>query len=211
MSGLNPSGLGNTESFSKTEHESTTIDSLNNADLANAGADTVPTAQGDGTLAMQAGGGGLWTEDGNSSQTDTGASSHTYTLADAFDIVLVQFQLQNTSGTNNSLDLRANGDTGTNYAHINSGGATGTGNSEVPQINLLGSGHERTSYFVVDGRWSGVWTGGSPPPDGGSSRAVGWNNGAITSPLTQVTIVGTGTFDVSWSVLGRDIGPAGAP
>lgn len=198
--------------FGDTEHLSVEANGLNGADLANAASGTVPQAQGDGTLAMASvGGGGIWTEDANSPQTDTGASSHTYTLANTFDIVLVQVQFKDTSATTNVLDLRANGDTGPNYDFVRSSGTTAAGSSQVTEINALGGGDERTDFFVVDGRWTDAWTGGTPPPDGISTRAVGWNNGTITSPLTQLTIVGDGTFDISWNVFGRDIGPGGAP
>lgn len=186
-------------------------DSLNTADLANAASGQVPKAQGDGTLSMASVGGGIWTEDGNSPLTGTGASSYTFTLADTFDIVLVQVQLQDTSGAVNRFDLQANGDAGTNYNFVRADGTSATGGTQVTEINELGGGAERTDYFIIDGRWAGAWTGGSPPPDGVASRAVGWHNGAITSPLTQLTVVGGGTFDISLSVFGHDIGPAGAP
>lgn len=173
------------------------------------------TDDGDGSVTVDASGGGgsgIWTEDGNSPQTTTGVTSDTYTLSGTYDLVVVHFIIEDVSSSNNQIDLRYNGDTGTNYTYTKLGGANNAGTSQVDNLFVIRANDSVTNTFLMEGNSnSPELSGGQDPIRAGGGVAVGWQNTAVTPPLDSMTILGAGTFDIRWQVFGRDIGSGGIP
>lgn len=92
-----------------------TTDELNNADIANAADGEVPTSDGAGNLAMEAGGSGLWTEDGNSPVNVDGQSTINYTFADTYDVYLIDLPLFADDGSRSSLEIQLYQSDGSKY------------------------------------------------------------------------------------------------
>lgn len=169
---------------------------------------TVPTAQADGSIAMDPAPSNLpaWEEDGNSPYTETAVSSITYTMAAAYDRVMVTISVTNTS-EDISLDLQVNGDIGTNYDYIKIDGTTVSGTDAVRVMNTH-SGDASTT-FEMAGRWSTFWGvgGGTPRQVLTINVAEGGENQNVTSPLSQFTLseIHGGTADITIEVYGRDL------
>lgn len=155
--------------------------------------------------------GGIWTKDGNSPQTATAMTSDTYTLAGTYDQVWVSVFMEDVSGANNQIDLRYNGDTGTNYEYTENDDVSSVGTSQVDKILLIGANRAVTNTFLMGGRSSNEIAGGQHMIRAGANVAVGWSNTNVTPPLDSMTILGAGSFDIRWQVFGRDIGSGGVP
>lgn len=197
-----------------SRHNAGAADEVTVENLGTTGANgEVPTSQGDGTLAMSSPPNTPdWSLDGNSPQTTTSVTSDTYTLAGTYDLVMIHMQVESLSDFSNSLELRANGDSGSNYNYVTTGGTQTTGANSISRIFQLGANQSRTTQIACDGRFNG-WSGGQTPPGSSTQVAIGWGNGNITSPLDSLTLFSAGSnqFDITWEVFGRDIGPAGEP
>lgn len=155
--------------------------------------------------------GGIWTKDG--SLTENGVTTSTYTLAAAYDSVLVFIEIENVSGVGEDYNLRVNGDTTTNYSHINEAGTRTTGASNVTKIDQLGAGGSRPLYMYITGRYLDPVGGYIYNTTSLNNRALRWHNNNPTSPLTSVTIYepAANNFDISWELFGKDIESAGVP
>jgi len=152
----------------------------------------------------------LWSEDGNSSKTETGVSSSTFSLSNDYDIVKVIIQIEDVSGDVTQPDLRANGDSGNNYSWVKTDGTTSSG-SEVQILHSMNSNNSVTFIFECDGRWNNEWTGGLTAQRNLSGQAVGFLNNNISSPLDSLTILADSNFDITWEVYGRNVGASGNP
>lgn len=175
-------------------------------------AGTVPTAQSDGTLMMEeAGGSGLWNLD--TSESATGVNSHTINLSSSWDSVMVAWQISEQAGNNIRIGMQINGDTNANYYIMHSDGTRTTAANYVQQVDGMAANGNTSSFAVMDGRWAGTWRAGKQAADSGSKRAIGFNNGSATSPLTSVRILthGGSAMNIEMEVYGRDIINAGAP
>lgn len=164
-------------------------------------ADTV-----DGKHANQIG--GVWTHDGT--ETVTGVTSNTYTLAGTHDAVYVLFQVENTSTVGAQIDLYFNGETAGNYNHINTSGTETSGDTTIPQILHPTDGGHSVGHFWVDGRWTAYLRGGTTQRVG-NNRTQGWHNNTVTSPLDTFTLESAESFDLSVDVFGRDLDAGGPP
>lgn len=144
----------------------------------------VPTSDGAGNLTMSTpSGSGQWTEDGNSPLSISSSSSGSISLASSSEIVKVVVE----SAGNGSVDvdMRVNGDTGSNYSSRFWDGSTSS-DSFVKAV--LQPRTAEGSVFYCSGQWSGQWgmgkVAGGPASVG--QIAIGGSNNNISSPLNSV-------------------------
>lgn len=150
-----------------------------------------------------------WSEDGNSPQTSTGVGSDTYTLSGTFDIVHASIFVEDVSGSGNVIDLRWDGVSTSSYHYVDSSGATTSSAQQVDRITNLGGNFSKAFDLWFSGRGSQEISGGKLPSRGTGSDAVGWHNQSTSQPLDSITVIGSGSIDIAWSVYGRDIGGSG--
>lgn len=169
----------------------------------NFGTNLTASDDGDGTATVDAD--DRWALDGT--QTDTGVNTSTYTISGSYDILEFHVEID---ASNAGMNLRANGDTGSNYDYTDQGGTT---NSNQTEIDLGSTYGEGIFVFSCQYHFGTRWIGNNDPMGFTFSAANGFSNDNITSPLTDVTIFSSdsSTFDITWQVYGKDIGPSGTP
>lgn len=148
-----------------------------------------------------------WDEDGNSPLDASGAQSHTYNLTGEYDMVLVVIEnFQNTSGGNQRLKARLNGDNGANYDFVTASGNVYTDSTQFGLLDAsLADGNHVNGQLVINGRWSKScgfgFTGGGT--DGIRTVLDTGVNKDITSPLDSITFYGSnGNVSVTAHVYG---------
>ena len=197
-------------------HEESGSDSITVENLATNGAvGTVPTSQGDGTLAPET----IethWSEDANSPQTVTGSRSVTINLAETYDEVLVSVLIRNAIGgtvaTPHKLTL--NGNTNSVYDRVDVDGSVTTGITNIDFGNQNISDTYRVfGSFIISGRFESS-NANIRPIGGGVADRSGTDIGGslsfaeadVTSPLNSVTISNDNfDFDMVLQVKGRNI------
>jgi len=169
-------------------------------------AGTVPTAQSDGSLAMQEVG-GLWTRDGSSSASS--AASLTYTLSTNYDQVLVSLKdiYGDDAGSNHQLQLQVNGSTSNHYDTLYIGGTREVGISyaNLGQISNVAS-NDVSGHLLLEGRWTHTHSG-TAMLNGFNSTSVASNYRAgITGPLSSLSLqIGADNISGNIEVFGRDL------
>lgn len=124
-----------------------------------------------------------WSEDGNSPHSfPTGSSSSTYTLASSYDSVLVIF----TGNAGDFLDVRVNGDAGSNYNYVSIGGTSTTSATEFAKVVAANRAGQQVH---LSGRWTGPLGIHANQLHGGPGALLGGNNGVVTSPLDSITFL----------------------
>ena len=183
---------------------------LSGADIANASADTVPTSQGDGTLAMQAPGGSdlQWTEDANSPFTYSGAGSLSGSLADTgFDEYLIVIAGTSGSGSNPA-DWSLTWSGATTYNYVTNGDTQTSDASSVALFNQSPNvewGMKIYFPLVQSGSQTGAnfQLGGAGAPAGAAQYAYSSGAGDITS--FDVSHPNTSSIDATIEVYHRNI------
>jgi len=161
------------------------------ADIANAGSGTVPTSQGDGTLAMEgiSGGGDLtWTEDENSPVSIGETSSYTYNISTTGEQYLIGFKGGN--GNGGALQMQVGGDTGTNYQYWSS---DGTDTTSADRWELTSDLDDTMGYINLSSSINGtVFSTGSLATAG--KKALNGANGDVSN-ISQFTLIAE-SFDL---------------
>jgi len=152
---------------------------------------------------------GLWKEDGNSPDSETGIGSFTYTPATVYDLYLVVVEWS-AGGSNTTLSLQVNGDAGANYDLIKFSGGTTSGASDAGTVDFGSSGSTgNRTVLLIDGRWGDSgWASFTRQMHAGASSTKKADNENVTAPLSQFTILFKGVSDADLNkieVLGRDI------
>lgn len=159
----------------------------------------VPQADGSGGLTMgSVSGSGVWTEDANSPLTISSSSSAQYTLNGTYDQVMLI--VSNDSSTNSpDIDLRVNGDSGTNYSTRLWNGNTSS-DSFVKAV-LQGT-YAAGATIWMSGQWDSNWTCGVMGGAGGgnNTHAVGGSNASVASPLDTFTLLDDAATSFSLTV-----------
>lgn len=152
-----------------------------------------------------------YTEAAGSPRSATGVTSDTFSLSEAADYWLVEAEIEDVSGNSNQIDIRFNGDSGANYNNIGNDDTRRTGDSSAIAVATVNPNSTITLTFKVEGTFAGNCSGFKPVSNSEAGSTIGWDNTAITSPLNSITILGLYSFDVTWTVYRRDIGPGGEP
>lgn len=143
-----------------------------------------------------------WTEDGNSPFTAAGVTSTTVTLADSFDLFKVTLEATDQATTNGFIGVQVNGDSSTNYNNTDQSGSQTIGEDRFREVLFIGSGTTEVGLFTVTGRWGGGCRLGLPLTNSALGELQAGNNGAVSSPLTQFTLLRASSFDVEGRVYG---------
>jgi hypothetical protein len=181
------------------DHEDGGSDELPVESLPTSGAPgTVPVAQGGGGLAM--GAVGHWNEDSNS-PFDINGSSGTITLADRYDMWVLEVQNEG-GGFAGNCGIQVNGYTGTEYNYVDhSGNKTSDDSKFAKMVGAAG-----ISRILLTGRW--VTFGiAALPLSTAQGGAISGDCFAVDSPLTSVRFVNDGGFgmDLRVRAYGKDI------
>lgn len=140
----------------------------------------------DGTVITTSPGGGApdWQRHGTLSFNSE--TSVTYTFSQTWESVML---IGESSGTNDWLDLRVNGDTGTNYDYHD---ATGTGTSSASEIQHVGLAGRMGGFFVtMTGNWTNYFGMGAMGV-GNNTHTMTGRNISAAAPLTQFTLFTSG-------------------
>jgi len=152
-----------------------------------------------------------WVEDTNSPASGTDTASVTLTLGETFDVWRVVIDITNESTSAETLGMRLNGDTGSNYTVLSTGGTKTSSSSRFPIANLSAGGDGIATY-TVDGRWAnacGIHGGGATDRQNPDGNTEAGDNVGITSPLDSITVLNANaTTNVSATIeaYGKDIG-----
>lgn len=87
---------------------------------------------------LDAAGGGIWTEDGNSPFTASASNSISCSLSQTGEAYLIFVEATDNAGSGNNLDMTVDSDTTANYDHFNNAGTRTTGASNLPTV-MFGS------------------------------------------------------------------------
>jgi hypothetical protein len=152
--------------------------------------------------------GGLWTKDGTVSQS--GVTSLDYNFSQSWDRVLVVLHdVYGDYGGSTTLNMRLNGDTGSNYNWRAANTAT-TGDSKLGIADAPTSGTTGitvSGVLEITGRWTNFCqaSGHAGRADSGRAFTEG-NNSAIASPLSSASLYwDNGNITGTMQVFGRDI------
>lgn len=148
----------------------------------------------------------VWQEDNNSPVSGTGSQSYSITLSSSYDLVLVHLsRFENTSGSGQSMGIRVNGDTTSNYKFIDVSGTRTTAGSQWVLRGSLTSGDELAGTLIFDGTYADaakLSANISSPAAGADILNIGANTN-VTSPLDSITFRGgTGTTAIDARVYG---------
>lgn len=148
----------------------------------------VPTAQGDGTLAMQSpgGGGGTFTEDANSPLTLNSTNTGTITLDGTYDVVRMVGITDNSSATGTRFDLRVNGNSDIYDTVFKNGNASSDGFAK----GFFNTGFAQGHVAYLSGDWDnhfsvGATNGGGPCNQTTLDTSC---NTTVTAPLDSITL-----------------------
>lgn len=150
------------------------------------------------------GGGGIWTEDGNSPFTVTGANSISGTLASDYDQVLLALKSTDTNGNGNNVSMQVNGDTGSNYDNFDVTGAETSGASSWPNIVTHGANITTTTAILVNGFNGGLGIDNLYGTTVASATHKG-SNFNVSAPLDSFTFDRGAPTDFTVEAFGRDI------
>lgn len=152
-----------------------------------------------------------WTEDPNSPASFSGSNSYTFTLSGEYDKVRVNLHnLQNATSNNDSLTLRVNGDSTTNYAERQTDGTTSTADQQWAIANLNSGRETPLVELTLTGRWPNRLKIHNRPMVGPTlAGLVHWGEQtSVTSPLDSITLLSfqSNNFSVDVEAFGRDLG-----
>lgn len=94
-----------------------------------------------------------WTEDGNSPLTGSGSQAHTFSLSSSYDAVKIFIEsYENTSGSGQTLDLRVNGISTTDYTGLFHSAGTSSGSEwNLTRDGSFPNGGELTGFVHIMG------------------------------------------------------------
>lgn len=191
---LNNQNIKNVGSF--------TTEQINSEDLTNATQDDL-LAVGSSPPDLTTIGAFQWQAELGSPYTNSGNSINPSGL-DSFDLYLIFFREEDTSGSSNNLSMQVGGDTGSNYEQITKGGGSSTGNSDWSTITVNGGNEVNTGWLLLNEKRDGVGL----EVFHGEARTGNVKYGENTNvswPPSQFTLKrGTGT-DWDVRIWGRDI------
>jgi len=190
-------------------HEESGSDSITAENLATSGASgTVPTSQGDGTLAMDAIE-EYWVEDSNSPFMANNAGSLTATLADRYDVWKVHILTENAVVDASGTYGFGFNDAGSNAYTVYE--ADGTVKTDEPDIESAvqydADGVGINTTVKIQGEWNSVATASieQSSVSSGSDAPVISANISTSSPLQSITVNIALESDITVRAFGRNI------
>lgn len=146
--------------------------------------------------------GAIVQEDDNSPFNPSGSQSHTLSLSSDYESIRAIVDVENTSGGNQDLELRVNGNSSSEYRYEDSAAAQTSGDTAWPIDNYGGGGRTISGEIIVKGNWTGAenvtfrnltcFRGGTSP------IAVSGSHDTVTAPINSITLRGTaGTIDIN--------------
>lgn len=160
-------------------------DAINTADISAASTgDALKKAASGSDLEFGEVGSDLkWTKDANSPFEINNSQSGTFTLSDTYKLVFI---VTKSSSGFRLLNMRLNGDTGSNYSYLDGGGTRTTAASSI--VRVCNTGYGPGVNFFISGEWSNVAGVSISQTDPESNMAHVGRNNNITSPLNSITL-----------------------
>lgn len=123
-------------------------------------------------------------------KTFSGAGPVTFSSLPSASHWLLFLRMKDASGSRKGPAIQVNGDGGSNYMHRHEDGTNSTGNNNYRWANWGTETDDVTASLIgINGIWSSHCAGRIIIPGSDFDNTVGFRNGNVTSPLSQVTLL----------------------
>lgn len=147
-----------------------------------------------------------WTEDPNSPFEATGVNSATFSLSKSFEFWALYVKVDNNTTGGAEVDVRVNGDTGTNYNYVDHGGGQTTKDDRFANVMAFNNeGSKQARDILRFGQAKGRLA---------MSATTGWSGGVSfeagdheqETDLSSITLMRGESSDFRMEAYGQDLG-----